>query len=66
MYYYIAFRESYSQEPVIAYGSSSQPSSGISPLGSEEIFENYADFAARLLELGFTAGSEESYEIVSD
>lgn len=62
-YYYIAFSEANSEGNVIAYGSSPNPTSGITPIGSEEIFEDYASFSARLSELGFSAGSEESYAL---
>lgn len=63
VYYYIAFSEADYQGNVIAYGSSTNPTSGITPLGSEEIFADYASFSAALSALGFIAGSEESYAI---
>lgn len=64
VYYYIAYSEAEYEGNVIAYGSSPNPTSGISPVGSEEIFEDYNSFSIRLTELGFTAGTEESYAII--
>lgn len=61
MQYYIAFREIksklkekiISKKEVVAYGKTSTGTSGISPIDSEEIFDDFKPFQKRLKELGF-------------
>lgn len=62
-YYYIAFRQAESKGSVIAYGSSKNAASGVSPIGSEEIYDDFSEFSLRLAQLGFDAGAEENYAL---
>lgn len=69
IYYYIAFRESESQGPVICYGSGPDVMPQVSPVGSFEVFEDPAIWQSRLGQLGFEVHVpvvEEPMAVLSD